>query len=223
MKTANKVLMAEARTALSGKWGLAIGGFVLVEIVSILISFIPLLGLIVPMIIAGPITLGMALFYLAISRGQQISATQVFDGFNHFGKAVATYFLSILFIFLWTLLLIIPGIIAGIRYSQIFFILAEHPTIGAREAINRSKQMMEGNKWKYFCLGLRFFGWSILAICTLGIGFLWLIPYMMVSYAKFYDDVKHTSHAATAAKVEHTPEAKEDKVEEPESVKEEGK
>jgi uncharacterized membrane protein len=99
----------------------------------------------------------------------------------------------ILFILLWTLLLIIPGIIAAISYSMTFYILADDNSIGAMDAIDKSKKMMDGYKWKCFCLGLRFLGWALLCILTLGIGFLWLMPYMQVSMAKFYDDVKANS------------------------------
>jgi uncharacterized membrane protein len=71
--------------------------------------------------------------------------------------------------------------------------LADDNSIKAMEAIDKSKKMMDGYKWKYFCLGLRFLGWALLCILTLGIGFLWLMPYMQVSMAKFYDDVKANS------------------------------
>jgi len=95
-----------------------------------------------------------------------------------------------LFVFLWSLLLIIPGIIASLAYSMTFFILADEPELGASDALAKSKRMMRGYKWKYFCLNLRFIGWAILCVISLGIGFLWLIPYMQISYAKFYEDVK---------------------------------
>jgi uncharacterized membrane protein len=97
-----------------------------------------------------------------------------------------------LFVFLWSLLLIIPGIIAALSYAMAFYILADdkEKTVKAMEAIDKSKVMMYGYNWKLFCLGLRFFLLSLLCILTLGIGFLWLMPYMQVSLAKFYDDVK---------------------------------
>ena len=59
------------------------------------------------------------------------------------------------------------------------------------DALRKSKEMMDGYKWKYFCLGLRFIGWALLCVLTLGIGILWLSPYVQVSYAKFYEDVKN--------------------------------
>jgi uncharacterized membrane protein len=88
------------------------------------------------------------------------------------------------------LLLIVPGIIAAISYSQTFYILADDPGMDAISAIDKSKKMMRGYKWKYFCLGLRFIGWALLCILTLGIGLFWLDTYMQTSFAKFYDDVK---------------------------------
>ena len=87
-------------------------------------------------------------------------------------------------------------------YSMTFFIIAEDDLIGPLEAIKKSKQMMCGYKWKIFCLGLRFIGWALLCILTLGVGFLWFTPYMSVSFAKFYDDLLNLT--GTQAKVEQT-------------------
>jgi uncharacterized membrane protein len=70
-----------------------------------------------------------------------------------------------------------------------FYILADDSSIGANEALDKSKEMMRGYKWKFFCLGLRFFGLGLLCLLTLGIGFLWLFPFMQVTMAKFYDDI----------------------------------
>jgi uncharacterized membrane protein len=97
----------------------------------------------------------------------------------------------LLFVILWTLLLIIPGIIAGLSYSMTFYILSDDRTLKPREALDKSKQMMDGYKMKLFKLALRFFLLALLCILTLGIGFLWLIPYANVTMANFYDDVRH--------------------------------
>ena len=93
-------------------------------------------------------------------------------------------------IFLWFLLLIVPGIVAALSYSMTFYILADEPDINAKEALEKSKIMMDGHKMDLFLLGLSFIGWALLCILTLGIGLLWLIPYMNVSAAKFYQDRK---------------------------------
>lgn len=193
MKTENVVLMRMARESLKGKWGLAIGTFVLYILVigsiQTITQFFPIAGLL-SLVITGPLALGMAIFSLNLSRDQDARLEQIFHGFNNFGTSLGAYLLMVLFIVLWTLLLIIPGIIAALSYSMTFYILADDNSIGAMDAIDKSKIMMTGYKWKYFCLGLRFLGLALLCILTLGIGFLWLFPFIQVSMAKFYDDVK---------------------------------
>ena len=190
-KTANRDLMAQARESLRGQWGLAIGAFVVVQIIFLASQFVPYIGRIGFYVIAGPMELGLAIFALALSRGQYPRLPQIFEGFQKFGVALGAYLLMLLFVCLWLLLLIIPGIIAAYAYSQTYYIIAEDPAVGPLQAIRKSKEMMRGNKWKLFCLSLRFIGWALLCILTFGIGFLWLAPYMLISFAKFYDDVAH--------------------------------
>ncbi len=190
MKTENGVLMQMARESLKGKWGIAIGTLVVYLLIVVALQIIPVVGPIVSLLITGPLAIGLAIFSLSISRNQDTKLEQIFQGFNNFGTALGAYLLMVLFIILWMLLLIIPGIIASISYSMTFYILADDNSISAMDAIKKSKKMMYGYKWKYFCLGLRFFGWALLCILTLGIGFLWLMPYIQVSMAKFYDDIK---------------------------------
>ena len=193
MKTENVVLMQMAKESIKGKWGLAIGTIVVYILISVALQLIPYVGPIASLIISGPFALGLSYFSLSISRNQNAKLEQIFQGFNNFGTALGAYLLMILFIILWALLLIIPGIIAAISYSLTFYIIADDHSIGAMEAIDKSKKMMDGYKLKYFYLLLRFFGLGLLCILTLGIGFLWLMPYMQVSMAKFYDDVKANS------------------------------
>lgn len=220
MATANKILMSEAKESLKGKWGLAIGTtlvyFLLVGSLGAIsaifddiysASNLRLTFRIPQLILSGPFALGITLFSLAISRNQEATLGQIFQGFNNFGKALGAYLLMILFIILWMLLLIVPGIIAALSYSLTFFILADEPSIGAMEAIDKSKAMMNGYKAKLFRLHLRFFGLALLCILTLGIGFLWFIPYAQVTLAKFYDDVKADYESNGAAEIETVSEA----------------
>ncbi len=193
MKTENVVLMREAREALAGKWGLAVGGCFLYMLIIIVVGSPHKIGSLFSFLISGPMMIGLMTFSLSLARKQEATISQLFVGFNEFGKALFAYFWMVLFILLWTLLLIIPGIIAALSYSQTFFILAEDKTIGVREAVRKSKAMMNGNKKKLFFLGLRFFGWLLLCILTLGIGFLWLVPYVQTTMAKFYDDISGKS------------------------------
>ncbi len=182
--------MQQARESLAGKWGQAIGALLVYMLVMVAIQLIPFAGAIIGLLIGGPMAIGLATFSLALARDKEANINQLFEGFNKFGLALAAYFLMVLFIILWMLLLIIPGIIAALSYSMTFYIIADEDSIDAMEAIDKSKAMMDGYKWKYFCLGLRFIGWALLCILTFGIGFLWLMPYMQVTNAKFYDDVK---------------------------------
>lgn len=196
MTTTNKKLMAEARTALAGKWGTAMLACVIVWLVTIAAQIVPMINLVAPLLVAGPLTVGLSAFFLKLVRGEKLDLEIVFSGFDRFGTALATYLLAMLFIVLWALLLIVPGIIAAFAYSQVYFILADDKSVGPMQAIDRSKAMMKGHKWKFFCLGLRFLGWILLSILTLGIGFLWTMPYMSAAAAKFYEDVKRKAHSA---------------------------
>ena len=105
---------------------------------------------------------------------------------------VKIMFIRNLKIFLWSLLLIIPGIVKGYEYRMIPYLLAENPELTANEAITRSKEMMDGNKWRLFCLNFSFIGWDILAMFTFGIGNLWLNPYKEAAKAAFYREVSGT-------------------------------
>ena len=189
-QTENKILMANARDSLRGFWGLAIGALTIYFLVFCLLGLFPVVGTIATYIIVGPMTVGGVRFTLAVSRREKPEIGQIFSGFDRFGTHLAAYLLQTLFVVLWTLLLIIPGIIAALSYSMTYFIIAEDSSISASEAITKSKKMMKGNKWKLSYLGFRFTGWFLLAMLSCGIGFLWVGPYMYVSYAKFYDDLK---------------------------------
>lgn len=190
MLTMNRDLMVQAREALRGRWGLAVGGNVIYLILGVLIQGIPLVGWIGGLIIGGPLLLGLAGFFLAFSRKQEAKLSQLFDGFQNFPRALIAYILMVLFISLWTLLFIIPGIVAALSYSQTFFLLAENPQMEGLDVLRKSKALMRGNRWKLFCLFWRFFGWCLLGILSLGIGFLWIMPYIQTTMARFYDDLK---------------------------------
>ena len=191
------LITKHARETLKGQWVTA----VLVALIYLILSagtsvvlgqINVYVGNIVTFIIAGPLALGLMTFVLSISRKQNAEISQIFAGFKNFVTALLTYLLMLIFIILWMLLLIVPGIIKGLAYSMTFFILVDDENIKPLQAITKSKEMMKGHKFELFCLQLRFFGWGMLALLTAAIGFLWLLPYINVSYAKFYDDLKAT-------------------------------
>lgn len=189
MATDNPDLMKMARDALSGKWGLAIGTFLLYTFIMGSFGAMRRAG-VVSLLIAGPMELGAAIFSLSISRGKDARLEQLFDGFKYFTNALVTYLLMILYIFLWLLLLIIPGIIAALSYAMVFYIFADNPSLRPQEILERSKKMMDGYKLKLFYMFLRFLLLAVLCVLTLGVGFLWLIPFVNITLAKFYDDIK---------------------------------
>ena len=199
MKKENVVLMKEARETLAGNWGLPMGICFLYMLIVAIVGSPHKIGSLLSFLISGPMMLGLATFSLAYARKQEANISQLFVGFNEFGRALLAYFLMVLFILLWALLLIVPGIIAALSYSQMFFILAEDKTIKAGNAMKKSKMMMNGNKKKLFYLSLRFLGWALLSVLTLGIGFLWLFPYIQITMAKFYDDIKSSSQKEPTA------------------------
>lgn len=140
-------------------------------------------------ILGSIIRVGYARFSLRMVDGEHPSFDALFAYFPYWKTTAAASFLQGLYILLWSLLLIIPGIIASFSYAMTEFILAEHPELTASEAIARSKEMMEGNRWRLFCLQFSFIGWQILCIFTLGIGNLWLNPYMQTATAAFYREI----------------------------------
>lgn len=112
-------------------------------------------------------------------------------GFGNWLHVVWGMILSTIYIFLWTLLLIIPGIIKSYSYALTPYILVEHPEMSANDAIEESMRLMDGHKFDLFYLQLSFIGWAILSILSLGLGFFWLIPYQMTAQAAFYRDIKN--------------------------------
>ena len=189
--TNNTQIMSDARESLTGKWPLAIGTFLIFLLISIGATLIPFAGQVIGFLIAGPLAVGGAFFALNIVREQAAKTDDLFFGFNNnLGNSILAYLLVFVFAFIGFILLIIPGIIVALALSQTWFILAENPSMDSYEAIIKSKNMMKGYKWQYFRIGLRLFGLGLLCLLTLGIGFLWLLPYQYVVYDKFYEEVK---------------------------------
>jgi len=185
----NKELRAFAREQLKGRWGNPVLGTFIYIFLFILVSSIPIVGGIISFILTGPLFLGLMTFFLNFKRGKNPKIEEIFYGFKYFGSALLLNFLIVIFILLWALLLIIPGIIACLKYSMAYFVLSDNPNVGAKEAIEKSKSLMEGKKAQLFWLWLSFFGWGLCCILTLGIGFLWLIPYINVSIVNFYENL----------------------------------
>jgi len=188
----NPDLMTAARSVLKGQWGTAVAAMLVYYLLTQLVTSVAAeIGWIISLLITGPLSLGLAIFFMNLTRCGTADVGVLFTGFKNFGNALGVHFFTFLFTLLWALLLIIPGIIASISYSMSYFILADNPNLPCLEAIRQSKEMMRGYKWQYFCLGFRFLGWVLLAVFfTLGIGLLWVFPYMQASYVQFYERIR---------------------------------
>ena len=176
--------------------------------------------LIVTIVISGAGKLGYATFNLKLVDHKNASLSDLFSQFHRLWDGFCMNFLMGLYTILWSLLFIIPGIIKEFSYAMTPYIMAEHPELTTNEAITRSREIMDGNKWRLFCLGFSFIGWDLLcyapilivgyfmalnfyldpwkllwlipASIPLGIGYLFLRPYREAAYAAFYRDVSGT-------------------------------
>jgi len=139
-----------------------------------------------------PLSVGFSnAFKELVNRGDDGIIKNMFViGFDKWIHKVWTMLLMYIFLFLWMLLFIIPLFIKIFSYAMTPFIVVDHPELSANECIDKSKKMMKGHKFDLFYLYLSFIGWVILCILTLGIGFIWLTPYMQASTVAFYNDVK---------------------------------
>lgn len=198
-----KFFREAAWSQLTGKWQPAvIFSLVYVAIVLVInyvgtkndyISFLSMLLLF-------PLQYGAAVAFLSFKRtGVDVKIGDMFVGFNDYGRVFVTILLQTLYIVLWSLLLVVPGIIKAISYSQTIYILKDNPELKFNGAIERSMAMMEGHKMEAFLLGISFIGWLLLGVLTLGIGMLWVTPYMSTAYAHFYDYVKEDYERRIAA------------------------
>lgn len=146
------------------------------------------------LILGGPIAFGLCFFFLNFVRSNSEKIEDLFAGFKFFGNTFVLNLVMSIFIFLWSLLLIVPGIIAAISYSMSFYILCDNPDMDAMEALRQSKELMEGNKEAFFSFWLSFLGWFILSVATCGIGFLFSIPYYRTAKTNFYLQLKYENY-----------------------------
>jgi uncharacterized membrane protein len=201
----NHILVSESsynirrasRQSLAGNWKNAIITSLLFAAVTILPAMFAILlfgedfgkavGNLYALLVGGPFCFGISYFFLKLFRKQETKPSDVFYGFDFFIKAFLLYVVTTIFIILWTLLLIIPGIVAAYRYRLAFLVLIDNPNLSTMEAINESKRLMSGNKGKLFFLDLSFIGWALLSCLTFGIGFIALLPYVYTATVVFYE------------------------------------
>jgi len=198
MLKANQVILREAWDELSGRWWPVVGVFFVYLLILGGLQGGKESGSLLSLILAGPLNLGAAIYSLSFIRKENPSIGQLFQGFNKFLTALAAYIVMVLIITVGIVLLIVPGIVFALSYSLTFFILAENPDIRPMDALKKSRTMMDGHRTQLFYLSLRFFGLAILCLFTMGIGFVFLTPYVFVCMTLFYEDVKKNTLGAAS-------------------------
>ncbi len=192
-------LKSEARKNLEGQWPLLVGVTLLVMIVtSVGFNSLRVGGEegarasidLISLILSGPVNLGVALLYLELRKTGVARIEPLLEGFRRFIDAFMLHLITMVFIFLWSLLLVVPGIIAAIRYAMAYLIMAEDPAMTPFKALEASKALMAGHKADYALFVLSFIGWGIVSLLTFGLGTLYLLPYFNASKVNFYQAIK---------------------------------
>ena len=176
-----------AKDHLKGNWtNVVVAYLVLIAITAIASSVV-----VGSILVVGPLSVGICVILLKLSRGGKAEIETIFEGFRHgLANNIVAGLLVSIFTFLWTLLFYIPGIVKSYSYSMTYFILADNPDMAPTDAITLSRKMMNGNKWRLFCLDFSFIGWILLSLVTFGIATLWVAPYMQQARAEFYESIK---------------------------------
>ncbi len=161
---------------------------------SLIISFISsaISTMFIGALAVGILEIGISKYHLNISRRNTLNnnLTPLLHGIKE--DVVGNFILGLLillFVFLWSLLLVVPGIIKSYSYSMAYFIKCDHPEYSATQAIDESRRIMHGNKMKLLTLDLSFIGWWILGSLCFGVGTLWVAPYVKTAHAEFYLDL----------------------------------
>jgi len=180
----------QAKAVLHANYGTAL---VLVLLFSILLGALSAFTAgIAALILTGPIVVAMNWGLLNLYLGTPCGIGDAFNrGFSNVGRKIGGYLWMMLFTFLWTLLFWVPGFVKSYSYAMTPYILADLPDVDAKSALKLSMRMMSGHKMKLFVMQLSFLGWMLLGVITFNIlNILYVIPYMQLSMAGFYANVK---------------------------------
>ena len=170
---------------LHGNWTTAVVAYLIMELIIGALGF----TYVGSFIVSGPLTVGFALVAINIVRKNNPRIENLFAAFNDFVRTFVLWFINTIFILLWTLLLIVPGIIKSLSYSMSYYILIDNPAISANDARKQSMELMYGNKWRLFCLYCSYIGWILLSLLTFGILLFWVMPYIEVAKVEFYESL----------------------------------
>ena len=177
-------LKAIAKQQIQGNIGIL---FVCLLITSVLSGLIP--GL-TTLIVGQPLTLGLTMIFLGLTRDESPEINTLFSGFSYMGPAILLNIMIAIFTCLWSLLFVIPGIIKAISYSMAYFVLADNPELSAKEALDESKRITSGHIGDLFVLYLSFIPWVLLGAITCGLALIYVVPYMQTTMANYYLELK---------------------------------
>ena len=154
-------------------------------------SGMAIVGLAISLFVGNAADVGLVRYFV-LNVETKPAFAEAFYGFKvKYLRNIGTLLLVGIKLALWSLLLVVPGIIKSFEYAIIPYILADDPDITSKEAFKKAKEMMMGNKWRLFKLNLSFFGWGVLCVLTMGVGTLFLMPYVCAANAEFFAELKN--------------------------------
>ena len=179
-----------AKEQIRGNLGVLFVCFLIVYAITSAAALLPSVGPIASLVLSAPLEIGLITIFLKLKDRQPPEIKELFNHFDCLAHSVLLNILTSVFTVLWSLLFVVPGIVAALSYSMAPYILAENKHLTAMEALNMSKQMMNGHKADLFVLYLSFIGWGIIVSITFGIAGIYVAPYMQATLANFYDSIK---------------------------------
>ncbi len=183
-------LKSVAKEQIKGKIGILFVMMLIIGALGVACSSVPVIGTVGALIITPVFEVSICMVYLKLTKNEEIKVEDIFNGFKITGKIVWTYIARYILVFVWSLLLVIPGIIKAFSYAMIPYIITENPELTTDEVLNKSKEIMDGHKFDLFVLQLSFFWWYMLVGITFGIASIYVIPYISATTANFYNSIK---------------------------------
>lgn len=202
-------IISKSRRDLRGQWGLAIGTTLAYGLIVGILGFIDssfsgaLTALWIEQLTdldvnagflqlfwTGAFSLGYAAFMLNLVRRSNPDFEQIFSGFHRWGRATWALIVYFVRVVLWLLLLIIPGIIKALAYSQLWYVMNDQPELTAGQALKRSEELMRGHKLDYLMLSFLLILLVLASVITLFIGLIWIAPWASAAQARFYEEVR---------------------------------
>jgi len=194
----SQTLLSETWKSLAGRWIPLLCAIWIAVICQSIPSALPKVGSLISMVLSGPFYVGISAYALGFHRKRDSDWESLIQGFENPFREILAFLMMMGIVLLGILLLIIPGIVWMLSYSQTFFILADQPEISASEAFRQSRKIMYGHRMDLVKLHVWQFGLILLSSLTLFIALFWLIPYFIICWARFYEDIKNPPETVPA-------------------------